>query len=413
MVNSLKFELDRVAGESEVVVYLGHNGVDVQYVGLSSERLFERLVLKHEYWRVPFIASRICGLCSHAHFWASNLALESALGIEVDDSTAKLRDACNKLQIVENNLIHLAFLALPDYRRPTSEVVRSVLKVRKTVTNALDLISGRLSNPPPYAPGGFVADVGRWRIERAIRLINEVIPAVDSLVEYFISSIALHDLRDPSPHYLALALWPEKSVPVGEPYELLSSEGRVDVSVDNYGDLFVEGVREYSRARECTLGGRTFFVGARARMLARDASSTYIDPAVLESIKLNPYGNLLAKAFEIRTTIRNVEHNLRDCLDKRPRKVDPVRKKGRGLAIVEAPRGLLLHYYEVCDGIVEKADIITPTVMFTRHIETSAKALVSSLIESGRVADVPRYVEMLVRAYDPCIPCAVHVVRAG
>lgn len=407
---SLKLEMDRVAGESQVVVYLDRDTVDVQYISSNNERLFEQLTIKRSYREVPYITSRICGFCSHSHFWASNLALENALGVEVDEATASLRDACSKLQMIDSHIVHLVLLALPDYRKPDVDVIKSALKVRKAVAAALDLISGRLSNPPPYIPGGFVVDVSRWRIERAVKIVDEIIPVVDSLVDYIIESVNLYSLQDPSPNYLALSEWPEKSVPVKSPYELVGADGRVTVDADNYTSIFTESLRSYSRSRECTLRGTTFFVGPRARMIAR--GSVYGDSHHLNTVKLNPYGNLIARALETRFVIRGVRNTLVECMDRRPRKVDPVVRGGRGLAVVEAPRGLLLHYYEVnSSGVVEKTDIITPTAMFTKHIENSAKALATNLMESGRVDDIARYVEMLVRSYDPCIPCAVHVVR--
>jgi len=88
---------------------------------------------------------------------------------------------------------------------------------------------------------------------------------------------------------------------------------------------------------------------------------------------------------------------------------------GFGVGVVEAPRGLLIHYYELNPEMrVIKADIITPTVMFSKHIEVSSEALIKGLLASEEGRDeslVKRFVEALVRAYDPCIPCAVHVIK--
>ncbi|MFN3268576.1 MAG: nickel-dependent hydrogenase large subunit, partial [Zestosphaera sp.] len=83
-------EVMRVAGESEVLVMIDGENVKVEYDSIASPRSFEALVRGRKYWEVPYVVSRVCGVCSHAHFWASNLAIELALGIEVDRATALL-----------------------------------------------------------------------------------------------------------------------------------------------------------------------------------------------------------------------------------------------------------------------------------------------------------------------------------
>jgi Coenzyme F420-reducing hydrogenase, alpha subunit len=155
----LELELDRVAGESKVNVYLVSGEVRVEYASQLSERLFERLVAGRDHRYAPYIAARICGVCSHAHFWASNLAIENALGIEVDEVTAILRDVCNKLQIVENHLVYLIFLALPDYRELEAGIVTKAIRAREIIKTSLNTLCGRLSSPQPYMPGGFIKEI--------------------------------------------------------------------------------------------------------------------------------------------------------------------------------------------------------------------------------------------------------------
>ncbi|MEM4622325.1 MAG: nickel-dependent hydrogenase large subunit, partial [Sulfolobales archaeon] len=102
-------------------------------------------------------------------------------------------------------------------------------------------------------------------------------------------------------------------------------------------------------------------------------------------------------------------------LSSRDLELQPATTRGAsaGLGVVEAPRGLLIHYYEVDKDLkVVKADIATPTVMNTEHVELSATSIAKELLAEGASdPTIQKYVEALVRAYDPCIPCAVHVVK--
>ncbi|MEM4757437.1 MAG: nickel-dependent hydrogenase large subunit, partial [Desulfurococcaceae archaeon] len=180
----LELELDRVAGESKITVYLKNGEIRAEYSGLLSERLFERLIMKRDYKYVPYIAARICGVCSHAHFWASNLAIENALGIEVDEVTAELRDICNKLQIIENHLVHLFFLALPDYKTPEPKILSNVIKAKELLKNTLNILCGRLSGPQPYMPGGFIKEISGLHIDKSTKLMEHLVLIINEVVNY-------------------------------------------------------------------------------------------------------------------------------------------------------------------------------------------------------------------------------------
>jgi coenzyme F420-reducing hydrogenase alpha subunit len=83
----------------------------------------------------------------------------------------------------------------------------------------------------------------------------------------------------------------------------------------------------------------------------------------------------------------------------------------RGLAAVEAPRGTLYHDYGFDDeGICTRANLVIPTAQNLANLEADLAAYVPG------IADLPeetlaRRLEALVRAYDPCISCATHVIR--
>ena len=85
-------------------------------------------------------------------------------------------------------------------------------------------------------------------------------------------------------------------------------------------------------------------------------------------------------------------------------------KEGIGVAVLEAPRGLLLHQYETDgEGIVRKARVIAPTTFHQGSIERStfeaAKHVHHS--EKSEWSDEDKVkVEQAIRAYDPCMSCA-------
>jgi sulfhydrogenase subunit alpha len=90
-------------------------------------------------------------------------------------------------------------------------------------------------------------------------------------------------------------------------------------------------------------------------------------------------------------------------------------RAGRGIAAVEVPRGTLIHDYEIDDqGRVVAANVITPTAQNLANVERDMRRTVEAMIREDRTMPEPRIktgLEMVARAYDPCISCSVHVVR--
>jgi coenzyme F420-reducing hydrogenase alpha subunit len=85
-------------------------------------------------------------------------------------------------------------------------------------------------------------------------------------------------------------------------------------------------------------------------------------------------------------------------------------KFGRGVGIVEAPRGVLIHEFDLDEkGRVRDANLIIPTNQNLANIEADLRGLVPPMLAQQATRDeITARLEMLVRAYDPCISCATH-----
>ena len=90
-------------------------------------------------------------------------------------------------------------------------------------------------------------------------------------------------------------------------------------------------------------------------------------------------------------------------------------RAGRGVGAIEVPRGTLFHEYEIDDsGHVVSANVITPTAQNLANTERDLRAAVESLLaqkSSPSDAQLKLSLEMVARAYDPCISCSVHLLR--
>ena len=127
----------------------------------------------------------------------------------------------------------------------------------------------------------------------------------------------------------------------------------------------------------------------------------------------NPFMITVAQVVE---SVHAVEDSIRiiDELISRGLKEDTntvMVRAGRGIGVVEAPRGILFHDYTYDEsGVLTKANCVIPTNQNHNNIQKDMEALVP-LILSQPEDEIAHTLEMLVRAYDPCISCSAHLLK--
>lgn len=84
----------------------------------------------------------------------------------------------------------------------------------------------------------------------------------------------------------------------------------------------------------------------------------------------------------------------------------------KGIGVVEAPRGTLIHHYEIDDdGLVTRANLIVSTTHNNQAMNTAIRQVATEFLD-GRELTEPllNHIEVAIRAYDPCLSCATHAV---
>ncbi|MBE9528106.1 MAG: nickel-dependent hydrogenase large subunit, partial [Proteobacteria bacterium] len=126
----------------------------------------------------------------------------------------------------------------------------------------------------------------------------------------------------------------------------------------------------------------------------------------------NPFLNNIAQLIEcfhlFEEAVSLIDIGLEKGLKKEPLKKP--KSYGRGVGIVEAPRGTLFHDYTVDKkGIITEANCVIPTATNTHSIEEDMRHFVPTILDRPK-EEIQRAVETLVRAYDPCISCSTHIM---
>jgi len=136
----------------------------------------------------------------------------------------------------------------------------------------------------------------------------------------------------------------------------------------------------------------------------------------------NPYLNTVAQLVECFHCLyhavgiveefleRGLDYNEEIVVGLNEKQRIPVRA-GSGVGAVEAPRGTLYHHYEVDDhGRIVHANCVIPTGQNLRNIEYDMRKLVPEILDRSE-EEIQLALEMLVRAYDPCISCSTHFLN--
>jgi coenzyme F420-reducing hydrogenase alpha subunit len=204
---------------------------------------------------------------------------------------------------------------------------------------------------------------------------------------------------------------------VQSPNVIASSDGGA-WHVEAYKGVTNEYLVSHSTAKHARNQRQSYMVGALARFNLNHINLHPRAQAAARALCLspgcaNPYMNTVAQVVEIahcyERSVELVQRILKDGLAwEQP--VQPTRFSGEGVAACEAPRGTLYHHYTIENGSISEANCVIPTGQNLANIEADMRALVPRLLDRSP-QEITHSLEMLVRAYDPCISCSTHMLE--
>lgn len=380
-------------------------------------RFFEGIVRNRPPHEAFEITSRICGICSTAHVMAAVSAGDKCVGVTPSEQTWVLRRLHNNAERIRSHAAHLYFLALPDYLGYESALamvpehgaaVRKALRLLKIGNDMAHLLGGRVMHPISAAVGGWRKVPTVETLKQICGWMGEALPIAEETFDLF-NSLEQPKFKKEIQH---VALKHDKEFP--NVYGDVAVGGK-RYSQEKYRDTIHEERREYSNATFCTMGGKPVMVGTLSRLyhnhalLHRKAQPFFKKSKIVEHWD-NPFYNNLAQAVE---TV-HVVHETMELLDSFEPKKEPIKedkKYGRGVGIVEAPRGIVMHDYTCNDkGIITDATIITPTAHNLYEMQEAIRQFVPTILHLEKEKLILE-IEKLIRSYDPCFSCACHFLE--
>lgn len=390
---------------------------EAKYEVKEGIRLIEGILSGRKFEDAPIITSRICGVCPVIHNICSIKALEKALGIIPSKQTVNLRKLMLLGQIIQSHTLHVYFLCLSDFfkYKTTLSLLKRLpraskwaLEVRDFGNRLISVIGGRSIHPLTTQVGGFKKPPQKENLKKLQDEQTKVLRTAQKLANFF--AYLLYPKFERKTEFVALTSDKEYAIYHGK---VISSEG-----LEFLPEKMPKEIKEIQYPSEPVKrvlhDSKPIMPGALARI---NLNYKKLNPKAKKiwqkfGVKLptfNTFYNIFAQVVEI---VHSIEES-RKLLQKVIKSNESVMKRykikaGRGIAACEAPRGTLYHDYTLDkNGIIKRANIITPTAQFITNLEEDIKKFIPNLKKLTPEARRQK-IKMLIRAYDPCMTCSVH-----
>lgn len=437
----------RIEGHARVFIDLDDRG-KVENAGMIVNELrgFERILVGMDASQMPLITARICGVCPTSHHLAASKALDMVTHATPPPAGALLRELMFMGHYIHSHALSLFVLQGPDLvlGLDASPAIRNVVGVVQAVpevaTKALrlrtvgqklnEIIGGRGVHPISSVAGGISWSPDDSDIKKIRRLCDESIALVEELAPVA-KKLLLAQLDK---HGALLESWNGHSWYMGTVRDnaLNFYDGQLAVVNDSgqavtrfesheYDQYLHENTMSWSYMKPVSLHfndvDQPYRVGPLARVKcaqrittpmandalngmnrefgASNATVLYTYARLIELIYACEHARVLAGDERIRDTGRT------------PTEI----RAGRAVAHVEAPRGTLIHDYDIDEeGIVRSANLLVATQQNYSGINESITQAAQSHVEKSEDDGLLNAVEFAIRCYDPCLSCATHAV---
>ncbi len=446
--------VSRIEGGAKVTIQLDDAGnVADAKMHILELRGFEKFCVGRPVEEMPRITTRICGVCPMSHHLAAAKAADAVFGVTPPPTGRKLRELANAAAYLEEHILHFYFLAGADFvmgpdadysvrnvfgiAGANPELGRKVVKMRHMGARMVETICGKAIHPVAAVPGGFSKPLTEEERKQLLEMAKEQLEfakftiafAKESIFPKYMDTIKVLGVVETG--FLgtvdkdgAMNLYDGKQ-------RMMKPDGSYeDFEAKDYLDYISELVvdwsfvkfpynkkwGEFSMDLDNPVG--VYRVNTLARINVCDKIATPLAQKELEEFRaafgrpaqltlLYHYARLIELVYNAERVLELL--NDPDITGTETR-VPVTPRAARGVGIVEAPRGTLIHDYTTDEkGILTDCNLIVATVQNNAAMNMGVKSAATMLIKNGVYDEtILNQVEMVIRAYDPCLSCASH-----
>lgn len=443
--------VSRVEGHGKVTLLLDDAGqIQEARLHIVEFRGFEVFIQGRPYWEVPVMVQRLCGICPVSHHLAAAKALDRIVGaMSVTPTAEKMRRLMHYGQILQSHALHFFHLSSPDLlfgfdsevakrnivgvAQAHPDVARQGVLLRKFGQEVIRVTAGKRIHGTAAVPGGINRHLAR---EDRDLLLGQA----DQIVEWSRAAVALaRQLHETDP-----GLYDQFGRFESGLLSLVRADGAMDlydgqlrlrdaqgaVVVDGFPDqdyarLITEEVRPWSYMKfpyVTSLGREAgwYKVGPLARVqncdfipspvaeAERQAFVTYSGGAIQHA----PLAFHWARMIEMLHAAEVIRELLADPDLLSGERMASGPRQREGVGIIEAPRGTLIHYYQVGDDdLVTWCNLIVSTTHNNQAMNEAVRKVARQYLDGRALTEgLLNHIEVAIRAFDPCLSCATHAL---
>jgi NAD-reducing hydrogenase large subunit len=442
--------VSRVEGHGKVTLLLDEDDrVHQVRLHIVEFRGFEKFIQGRPYWEAPVMVQRLCGICPVSHHLAASKAMDMIVGATLTPTAEKIRRLMHYGQILQSHALHFFHLCSPDLlfgfdsemskrnivgiAAAYPEIARQGVLLRKFGQEVIRITAGKRIHGTGSIPGGVNKNVS---IEERDYLLKDI----EQIVVWSRESVAIAkqlfeqnlDLYNNFGRFKAHTL------------NMVRSDGALDLyhgglrardmdgktlfdhyDYSHYWDVIFEDVKTWSYMKFPflrSLGPETgwYRVGPLSRVTQCDFIPTpQAEQARTEFLAFNggsatgaTLGFHWARMIEMLHAAEVIQDLLHDPDLQGNDLVSKGERQERGVGVIEAPRGTLIHHYKVDENDqIVRCNLIVSTTHNNQAMNEAIRQVARQYIDGRKLTEgLLNHIEVAIRAFDPCLSCATHAL---
>jgi hydrogenase large subunit len=455
----------RIEGHLAIEVMIDNVGGKQQVVDAKSNgttfRGFEAILQGRNPLDAPHFTQRICGVCPIAHGMAASLNLEAAFGVTAPANGRIIRNLVLGSNFIQSHILHFYHLAALDYidttgildispwgpRYAAPDMVKGAtastlvghyvkaLEMRRKAHQMGAIVGGKLPTSPVFVPGGATSVPTAAQITSFRALLTEL--------RAFIDGTYLPDV-------LAVAGAFSNYYNIGKGCGNLLAYGVFDLDAAGTTKLLKRGrytngqaltvsttdIAEYVKySKYSSATGLNPSAGATTPSATKAGAYSWIKaPRYLNTVHevgplarmyvngdytrgISALDRIAARAYETKKVADAMDGWLNQIsVGASSYTYAATPASATGIGLTEAARGALGHWITISGGTINRYQVITPTNWNASPRDDSGQlGPIEQALVGTPVANIGQPIEVLrvVHSFDPCLACAVHMVRPG
>ena len=376
--------ITKIEGEATLKLHKKGGLIEFAEIEFWQYRGVEEYLKNRNYMDACVINPRICGICGHSHLIATSKAIENALNIKITQKAKILRDITLGLEIIQN---HIKWFYITLYPSLKEINYFKALDFSREIAQIIAIIAGQFPHNSYAIGGGVTCDLTNLEI---IKVKNSLYKMFDKYQEIMSIEGDSKDLEE---------LFESISKEIGKGVNRFLVLGDNLYFKSNGNVEFVKEEDSISLNKNVLYKDTFYEVGPLARNLEND-----LIKKVYEKYQDSIYTRIFARLYEVNLIFEYLLKKIGEIDINEKNYIKALKKSGKGIGVVEAPRGSLIHKIEIEDEKIKNYNVIVPT----QFNLSNGKKESPSPAQASLIGENEKYSDLIFKCFDICAVCVSH-----